>query len=159
MHRLLPIRRLPSSLVGRSLIHLSDIHVGGVDDDYVTSVFRQLAELQPDIVVITGDFMTCHKGAFKRVESVYKHFPTGRLATLAIPGNHDYGQNWAHPEMADRLVDIVSKLGIRVLRIEVHEVDGLRIVGLDDLLAKQFGHAQGEASCGLVVVASFSSEP
>lgn len=138
VRRRLPIRGLPSSLVGRSLIQLSDIHAAGVDDDYVTSVFRQVAELRPDIIVATGDLMTCYKGAFKRVESVYKHFPRGRFATLATLGNHDYGPNWAHPEMAGRLVDIVSKFGIRVLRNEVHEVEGLKIVGLDDLLADQF---------------------
>ncbi len=29
------------------------------------------------------------------MESVYRHFPKGRLATLAILGNHDYGPEWS----------------------------------------------------------------
>ncbi len=36
VHRSLPIRGLPPSLLGRTLVQLSDIHVGGrVDDEYV----------------------------------------------------------------------------------------------------------------------------
>lgn len=141
VRRPLPIRGLPSSLQGRTLVQLSDIHVGDVDEDYMIAAFRQVAALRSDIVVATGDFISCYRGIFQRMESVYKHFPTGRLATLGILGNHDYGANWAHPEIAARVVETVERFGITVLRNQIHEVKGLRIVGLDDLLAKQF-HAR-----------------
>jgi predicted MPP superfamily phosphohydrolase len=140
VRRSLPIRDLPSSLIGRSLVQLSDIHVGSVDDDYVISVFRHVAELRPDIVVATGDLMTYCQGAFEHVASVYRHFPLGRIATLATLGNHDYGPRWAHSEIAARVIDIVSEFGVTVMRNEIHEVEGLQIVGLDDLLAKRFDH-------------------
>lgn len=138
VHHSLPIRGLPSALVGRTLVQLSDIHVGDVDEEYVIATLRRVAALRPDIVVMTGDFMSCYRGVFKRMESVYRHFPTGRVATLATLGNHDYGPNWAHPEIAAGVVEIVTAFGVTVLRNEAYEVDGLRIVGLDDLLARQF---------------------
>ena len=41
VYRSLPIRGLPSSLQGRTLVQLSDIHVGGrVDDEYVIAAFQ-----------------------------------------------------------------------------------------------------------------------
>lgn len=138
VHRSLPIRGLPSSLVGRTLVQFSDIHVGDVDEEYVVATFRRVAALRPDIVVVTGDLISCRRGVFKEMESVYCHFPRGRMATLATLGNHDYGPNWAHPEIATRVVDIANAFGITVLRNKMYEVESLQIVGLDDLLAKRF---------------------
>jgi hypothetical protein len=136
--RPLQIRRLPPALAGRTLVHLSDIHVGPrVDDRYVIATFRRIAAMAPDIVVVTGDFLSYHSRVFEQVADVYRHFPRGRLATLAILGNHDYGINWAFPEVADRLVDTVADFGITVLRNNIQNVEGLQIAGLDDLWSRR----------------------
>jgi uncharacterized protein len=139
VRRPLAIRGLPTALAGCTLVQISDVHVGRlVEDDYVLATFREIAELRPDIVVMTGDFVSYHAGVFKQMRRVYRHFPRGRLATLAILGNHDYGPDWAHPEIAQRVVDTVRPCGITVLRNEAYEVAGIQIVGLDDLWAHQF---------------------
>lgn len=139
VHRPLPLRHLPAKLAGRRLVQISDIHVGPrVDDDYVVEAFAQVAALQPDIVAITGDFSSYHAGVFDHISSVYRHVPKGRIATLGILGNHDYGPNWSHPEIAAQIVDRVSAHGVRVLRNETIDVDGLQIAGLDDLWADRF---------------------
>jgi hypothetical protein len=139
VRRQLPVRRLPSSLAGRTLIQISDLHVGTrVADDYVLATFRRVADLRPDIVVMTGDFISYHAGSSAQARAIFPHFPTGRLATLAALGNHDYGAGWSHPEVAQELVEILQPLGITVLRNEVREVEGLQIAGLDDLWAKRF---------------------
>jgi predicted MPP superfamily phosphohydrolase len=55
------VRNLPGALAGRTLVRISDVHVGAlVDDACVVDVFRKVAELRPDIVVMTGDFMSFH---------------------------------------------------------------------------------------------------
>lgn len=124
---------------GSTLVQLSDIHVGSsVDADYVTDAFRRVAALQPDIVVATGDLISYHSSTFEEIAAVYRHFPSGRLATLAILGNHDYGPDWAHPEIAARVADTLTVLGITVLRNQAHEIEGMRIVGLDDLWGNRF---------------------
>jgi predicted MPP superfamily phosphohydrolase len=147
VHRPLPIRDLPAALIGRTLVQLSDIHVGHrVDDNYVIETFGRVAELKPDVVVLTGDLTSYHPDVLPQVSRVYQHFPRGRLATLAIPGNHDYGPNWSHPEMAEAVVNAVTPLGITVLRNEVREVAGLQIAGLDDLWANRFEPALALAS-------------
>jgi hypothetical protein len=139
VHRPLPIRGLPPALAGRTLVQISDVHVGPrVSDDYVIDVFRRVASHQPDIVVLTGDLISYHTPVFEQVAAVYRHFPRGRLATVAILGNHDYGVNWSHPEVAQRVVEAVAPFGIDVLRNRIREVEGLQLVGLDDLWGTNF---------------------
>jgi predicted MPP superfamily phosphohydrolase len=143
VRRPLPVRALPSSLSERTLVQISDLHVGArVDDDYVLTTFRRVRELQPDIVVMTGDFISHHEGSPEQIRAIYPQFPKGHLATLAVLGNHDYGAAWSHPEVAQEVVDIVRPLGITVLRNEVCEVEGLQIAGLDDLWAHRFRPVQ-----------------
>ncbi len=147
VRRPLPVRGLPTALRGRTLLQISDVHVGPrVDDDYVLSVFARVADLRPDIVVLTGDLVSHHDRMFEQMEAIYRHFPAGRLATVGIPGNHDYGPGWSHPEIADRVVAIAQQSGIVMLRNQVHDVEGLQIVGLDDLWAKRFEPAAALAS-------------
>jgi uncharacterized protein len=139
VERPLPIAHLPHSLAGRTLAQLSDIHVGErVDDDYVIGVFDRIRALAPDIVVYTGDFTSQHRHIVEQATRVYAHAVRGRLATLGIFGNHDYGPAWRHPEMAAALLPALDGGGIRVLRNEVADVAGLDVIGLDDLWAKQF---------------------
>ena len=139
VRRPLPIRGLPARLSGKTLVQIGDVHVGPrVDDEYVLATFRRIAALQPDIVVMTGDFISYHAGFAEQIHAIYPHFPKGRLATVAILGNHDYGINWSHPEVAQQVVDIVQPLGITVLRNDVREIEGLQIAGLDNLWAGEF---------------------
>jgi uncharacterized protein len=139
VRRRLPVRGLPRSLDGKSLVQVSDVHVGlRVDDEYLIDVFSRVASFAPDIVVLTGDLVSYHDEVFDQMQRVYRHFPRGRLATLGVLGNHDYGSAWSHPEIAHQIVEIVTPLGLTMLRNAVFDVDGLQVVGLDDWWAKRF---------------------
>ena len=139
VRRPLPIRGLPAALRGRTLAQLSDIHVGPrVSDAYVADTFTRVAMLAPDIVVYTGDFTSYSSDVYTQAARIYRDAPRGRLATFGILGNHDYGPNWAHPEVAAKLTAQLEATGIRVLRNEVAEVDGLQVAGMDELWAHRF---------------------
>jgi predicted MPP superfamily phosphohydrolase len=139
VRRPLPIRGLPDGLRGRTLVQLSDIHVGPrVADHYVLETFARVRALSPDIVVFTGDFVSYHTDVYDHAERVYREPPRGRLGTFGILGNHDYGPNWAHPEVAARLIDQLRAVGIHVLRNDVADVAGLQIAGMDDLWGRRF---------------------
>jgi uncharacterized protein len=139
VRRHLPIRGLPEALTGRTLVHLSDIHVGlPMDENYVIDVFQRVTALNPDIVVFTGDFISYDEKIVERMPRAYRHTPRGRLATLGVLGNHDYGPAWAHPEIAAQVIDALTPFGLTILRNEVKDVGGLQIAGLDDLWAHQF---------------------
>ena len=150
VQRALPIANLPPALAGRTLVQLSDLHVGPrVDDDYVIGVFDRVRALAPDIVVFTGDFTENHRRMPAHARRVYTRTPLGRLATVGVLGNHDYGPGWRYPELAANLVPVLADCGIRVLRNEVADVGGLDIVGLDDLWANRFQPAAAlEPGCG-----------
>jgi len=142
VRRSLPVTGLPRDLQGRTLAQLSDLHVGPqVADSYILQTFATVRALNPDIVVYTGDFTSYQRALYEHVERIYANAPKGRLATLGILGNHDYGPGWRHPEVAARLVEILGHAGIDVLRNQVREVGELQIAGLDDLWAGRFDPA------------------
>jgi predicted MPP superfamily phosphohydrolase len=89
-------------------------------------------------VVYSGDFTSYHQDVFSHAARMFPHLPRGRVGTVASLGNHDYGPGWAHPEVADRLAEIAGQAGVRVLRNEIADLDGLQILGLDDLWAGRF---------------------
>ena len=139
VERPLPIAHLPPALVGRRLVQLSDLHVGSrVDDDYVLGVFDRVRAVAPDIVVFTGDFTEDSKHTPVHARRIYSRAPRGRLATVGVFGNHDYGPEWRDYALADVLAMTLADCGIRVLRNEVVDVAGLDVIGLDDWWAKQF---------------------
>lgn len=138
----LPIRHLPPRWQGKLLAQISDIHVGhSVSDDYLIQSFRRVAELSVDVVVVTGDFVSCRRQDGKvpadQAVKVYAHLPHGRIATLGVMGNHDYGMSWSDRFAAAEVESILNDAGLRMLRNESIGLDGLTIVGLDDLWAQR----------------------
>lgn len=135
VRRDLPVDDLPAGLEGRTLLQISDIHAGPVvSDRYLIRAFRTAQALKPDIVVGTGDYITYRNGSvWKQVDRVYPHFPKGRLATVGCLGNHDYGPDWRDSRIADELCRRMSANGIEILRPGIRDVEGLSIVGLEDL--------------------------
>lgn len=147
VRRPLKIANLPSALAGKSLVQLSDLHAGPrVADGYLLDTFERVKALAPDLIVYTGDFTDYEPDIFAHAERIYTDLPRGRLATLGILGNHDYGPNWSHPEIAARIADLLRAAGVRILRNEVVEVAGLQVAGFDDLWAKQFAPSRALAS-------------
>jgi len=139
-HPVLPIAGLPRELEGRTLAQLSDLHVGPkVDDDYILESFRRVQQLAPDIVVYTGDWITYRtKGQFEQLRRVMAHAPHGRLGTIGILGNHDYGLGWRMADVAEEVTGIVRAAGVTLLRNEAVDVAGLQFLGLDDLWGLRF---------------------
>jgi len=136
----LPIAMLPAALQARTLIHLSDIHVGTVvNDEYLINTFAQAAEFKPDILVLTGDLMSYDRP--KRIEHtlrVLSKLPMPSLGIFTVLGNHDYGNQLRLNKVADELVNRLDREGHTVLRDQCTEVEGLTIAGLDDYRSWSF---------------------
>jgi uncharacterized protein len=135
VRRVLPLPGLPAEWVGKTLVQLSDIHIGDqVDRDYLAGVFRSVARMRPDIVAYTGDFIS-YRGAetLAQFATLAPLLPRGRLGTLAVLGNHDYGSNWREYAVADAVAAILTANGCMVLRNSVAEVGGLMVGGVEDL--------------------------
>jgi predicted MPP superfamily phosphohydrolase len=138
VYRDLPVARLPAALDGARLVQLSDLHAGPrVRDDYLVGVLRRAAALRPDFVVVTGDLIT-HREArgeaqYAQLRRVLHHLPRGRLATVAVLGNHDYGTAWRDLRVALRVQAELERAGAVVLRNGAHAAAGLDFVGVADL--------------------------
>ena len=147
VRRKLAVPHLPDRLVGCTLAHLSDLHIGPqVDDDYLLGVFQRVKELAPDIVVYTGDFTSYHSDVYAHARHVFAHLARGSRGSFGILGNHDYGPGWQDVGVADEIASLAEEAGIQILRNGSADVDGLRIVGLDELSAHRFRPQQAFAS-------------
>lgn len=135
VHRPLSIPRLPQELIGKSLVHISDLHIGSVvDPDYMSRALRQVSELSPDILVITGDLVngTDKAKLSDSVRLLASNMSFDRMATIACLGNHDYGRTWNEHRKADELTERLRDIGLTVLRNDSFDVHGLIIAGLED---------------------------
>lgn len=137
VQRPLPVTGLPSSLDGKVLAQISDLHVGPVvDTDYITRAVASVGQWRPDMVVITGDFMSCDGDEqLQNTYRVLEGLPQTELGIFAILGNHDYAEHFRAYDVANKLSAGLKDLNVRVLRNEVADVEGLQIAGIDDLYA------------------------
>ncbi len=80
-----------------SIVHLSDLHFGGLADlAQVEALERLVPTLPADAVVISGDLtQRARHGEFQRALALVRRFEE-HAPTLVIPGNHDI-QWWASP--------------------------------------------------------------
>ena len=136
----MPIKNLPQHLVGKTLMQISDVHVGNrFDKQYIIDSFQKAQKYEPDFVVYTGDYVNYEsEKQFEQLETVFQHVVLGKLGTIGILGNHDYGQKWAEIEVANTIIEILEANGISMLRNEQKMVEGLNFIGLDDFWAINF---------------------
>ena len=144
VERDLPLANLPEDLRGKRLVQLTDLHIGPrVDDGFLIETFEQVNRLKAEFVVYTGDLTSYEGDIMAHAGRMFRHLPLGSRGTFGLLGNHDYGPNWEHPEIANQLARLAEERGVKILRNEVAEVDGLQIAGLDDLWAGRFDLRRG----------------
>ncbi|MCC6413376.1 MAG: metallophosphoesterase [Saprospiraceae bacterium] len=137
----MPVKNLSDLLVGKTLMQISDIHVGKrFDHRFIIDAFKEAMAFEPDFVVYTGDYVSTHQGEvqYKELDEVLQHLVKGKLGTLAILGNHDYGRNWAQQEVSDIIAQRLADQGITVLRNEQKAFSGLTFTGFDDYWGLNF---------------------
>ncbi len=136
----MPIKNLPKHLIGKTVMQISDMHVGNkFNYQYVIESFGKAKLLKPDFVLYTGDFVSYeNETQYTQLKEVMKFAVTGELGTLAVLGNHDYGKNWLEQEVANNITTILETAGVTVLSNEQKEIEGLNIIGLDDYWGLNF---------------------
>tara|TARA_B100000795_G_scaffold49355_2_gene32411 strand:+ start:2237 stop:3079 length:843 start_codon:yes stop_codon:yes gene_type:complete len=136
----MPIKNLPKHLIGKTVMQISDMHVGNkFNYQYVIESFGKAKLLKPDFVLYTGDFVSYeNETQYTQLKEVMKFAVTGELGTLAVLGNHDYGKDWLEQEVANNITIILETAGVTVLSNEQKEIEGLNIIGLDDYWGLNF---------------------
>lgn len=134
------IKNLPKHLEGKTLIQISDLHVGNrFDWNFLIESFKKAQQLNPDFVVYTGDFVQ-NGNEYEResLKEVLANAVLGKLGTIGILGNHDYGKRWEQNEVADKIVEIAENAGIKMLLNTETEISGLNFIGFEDLWSNRF---------------------
>jgi hypothetical protein len=136
----MPISNLPNQLVGKTLMQISDIHVGNrFDYNYIIESFKKAQEFKPDYVVYTGDFVNYeNEQQFSQLSEVLPYAVKGTLGTVGVLGNHDYGENWSQQSVADTITTQLTNAGITILNNTQTEIEGLNFIGLDDYWGLNF---------------------
>ena len=58
----MPVKNLPTPLIGSTLMQISDIHIGNrFDHQFVIESFKKAKAFNPDFVVYTGDYVSAYK--------------------------------------------------------------------------------------------------
>ncbi len=130
----MPVKNLPKHLNGKTLMQISDVHIGDFFDyQYIIDSFIEAQAFYPDFVVYTGDFVTYHEPKnLEQLAEVIPHFPIGKFGSLGILGNHDYGIDYEEEHVAQNIIDQLASRNIKILRNESHQIEGLNFLGIDD---------------------------
>jgi predicted MPP superfamily phosphohydrolase len=139
VHMDMPLRGVPAAWDGRRIAHITDLHVGNlVDDDYLRAAIGRINDLHADMVVITGDVIDVGKGGTPAMgRDVLRDLAIPEHGVWVVLGNHDYGRGWREKRIADALAGELRGLGFHVLRNDLVDVNGLQLVGVDDLYSGQ----------------------
>jgi uncharacterized protein len=134
----LALPNLPPAWAGKKIVHISDLHVGYlVSSTYLMESLQLVNDMQPDMIVITGDFMSCQRyEAMMECGKVLAVLKRPALGIYACHGNHDYGTGWKDPAIAATLETTLPH--VTFLRNASVNVDGLTIAGVDDYWCPNF---------------------
>jgi predicted MPP superfamily phosphohydrolase len=138
--------KLPEAFRGLRIVQISDIHSGSFTDRAaVERGVQQVLDLQPDLILFTGDLVNDHADEMRDYEAVFARLraPLGVFSTL---GNHDYGdyRRWNSPEEKaqnlENLKAVHARMGWRLLMNEhvCLEKNGQQIclIGIENWSAK-----------------------
>jgi uncharacterized protein len=127
------LERLPARLNGFRIVHLSDIHHSRFTGlDHILNAINISNELEPDMVLLTGDYVSHDAEYIAPVAEVLSELKSIH-GTFACLGNHDH---WTD---ADLVTHLLRGEGINVLinegfRFEAHD-SSFWLAGVDDFMA------------------------
>jgi predicted MPP superfamily phosphohydrolase len=141
-HRM-PLHGLDPAHDGLKLVQISDLHYSPVVwKRYLIQYLAWVNELEPDVVVVTGDLITGGYRYAHRIATILSHL-RAKLGVICTFGNHDYSiygksATGEGSRRADYLEKCLLDRGLIVLRNQTHYLRRpeaavpLAIVGLDD---------------------------
>ena len=133
---------LPEEFDGFQLLHLSDLHIDGVDG-LAESLRPLLSELKPDMCVMTGDYRFEDDGSCRRV------YPRMRAVVESISAEHGIFATLGNHDAAE-IAHGLTRMGVRMLVNEAVEISHGRasiwLAGLDDDFGYQTDDLPGALS-------------
>ena len=124
-------QKLPESFDGFKIVQLSDLHGAEFGEDGMELV-EKVKELEPDIIALTGDFVT-DEGDLAAVEKLVARL-TELCPVYFVSGNHEFGSG-----LAVKVRNILERAGVKYLSNEYLTIsrgeDEILLGGVEDPLA------------------------
>ena len=115
---------LPETWEGRTVVQLSDVHLGNVHGTgFLRRVVEMVNALDPEAVFITGDLFNGSCSDFRRFKDLLDTL-RARRGVFFVTGNHEGYLGLEAP------LAFLKQTKIRVLDDECVEMDGLQVVGV-----------------------------
>jgi len=126
------IKDLPDSWDGKSVVQISDVHLGPVyRDNFLARLVKKINGLNPEAVFITGDFFDGMEADFSWLHESFRNLKAPRGIYYAF-GNHDLYLGF------DRVVALLKDSPIKILDNKMMLVDGLQIIGINYSFNRDF---------------------
>jgi predicted MPP superfamily phosphohydrolase len=130
-----PIRlaKLPASMSGFKIALVSDIHLGPLlGRSHTERIVRIINSVDADLVAVVGDLVDGSVAELGPAAEPLQDL-RGKHGSFFVTGNHEYFSGY------QEWVDEVNSLGVRVLRNERIDIQGLDLAGVNDLSGEGFG--------------------
>jgi predicted MPP superfamily phosphohydrolase len=137
-HITLRLPHLTPAFQGYRLVQISDIHTDStfMGADRLAGLVQKVNELEADLLVITGDFVTRYMPAAKQILFELRNL-RAKDGVFGIMGNHD------HASDVDWVRFCLHGTNVQELQNAVHTVrrgdEMLHLVGMDDLWPSNWG--------------------
>jgi hypothetical protein len=138
------IRGLHPDLNGLKIVHISDLHLSSFyrHSEKLSDIMEQISEIEPDLLINTGDFVTIGWREFAGYDTILKA-AKGKYGSFAVLGNHDCGTYHPYYTEADRdnnillMTNLISASGYTVLNDDSEVIEiGRAKVSLTGIVTK-----------------------
>lgn len=111
----------------RTLVHLSDLHFGRVDEQLLAPLRARIASIAPHLVVVSGDLT--QRARKQQFEDAARFLDTLPHPQIVVPGNHDVPLHNLYKRFVDPLKNYRRHVGAD---LEPFYVDGeLAVAGIN----------------------------
>jgi 3',5'-cyclic AMP phosphodiesterase CpdA len=71
----------------RTIVHVSDLHFGRVDERIITPLVERITSIRPDVIAVSGDLtQRARRRQFQQAAAFLERLP---FPKVVVPGNHD----------------------------------------------------------------------
>jgi uncharacterized protein len=131
------IKNLSPQLSGKTIVQLSDLHYDGIrlSETTLQQAIALSNQANPDLVVITGDFVTDNPSPIEQLAARLKNL-NSKYGVYGCLGNHDLIPVTAKA----KIIETLAKIKLKILWNEVVYPlgDSLALIGLPDLSSGEF---------------------
>ena len=104
------------------IVQISDVHIGSRRGGYLQRIVKRINQLEPDVVVITGDLVDSSSVGHTELKCLRRL----HARTLFTIGNHERYVD------LDKVLSLLTNLGVESLRQQQVMAGEIRIIGIDD---------------------------